>query len=84
MNIKKFAGTALIAGALGAGMVGFGAGSAEARPGPHIPGPPGPPPVPQIDGPAGWNPAPGQIKKVCPWQSPPGQWVGGPHGIPCT
>lgn len=82
MNIKQVAGTVLIAGALGASSLG--AGVAQARPGPQIPGPPPVPPVPAIGGPVDWNPAPGQIKKFCPWQSPPGQWVGGPHGIPCT
>ena len=79
MELKKIAGTALLAGALGAGSL-LGIGAAGAKPGPHIPGPPPVPPG-QVDG---WNPAPGQVKKFCPWQSPPGQWIGGPHGIPCT
>ena len=80
MMIRKIAGAALIAGVLSAGATG--AGTAQAKPGPHIPGPP---PIPGVDGPVNWNPGPpGQIKKYCPWQSPPGQWIGGPHGIPCT
>ncbi|MBI2697657.1 hypothetical protein A9W98_19315 [Mycobacterium gordonae] len=81
MKMQKLIGTALMAGALGAGALGVGAGTAAAKPGPNIPGPPGPP-VPVIDN--NWRPAPGQIKQFCPWQSPPGQWIGGPHGIPCT
>ncbi|MFV8315600.1 hypothetical protein [Mycobacterium sp. 23] len=83
MQFKKMIGTTLMAGALGAGALGMGAGPALAKPGPHIPGPPVPP-VPRIDDSIGWNPAPGQIKQYCPWQSPPGHWIGGPHGIPCT
>lgn len=82
MDMKKLIATTVMTGALGMGAFGMGAGSAAAKPGPHIPGPPGPP-VPVIDD-GGWRPAPGQIKKFCPWQSPPGQWIGGPHGIPCT
>ncbi|OBF21067.1 hypothetical protein [Mycobacterium kubicae] len=81
MNIKKIAGTVGIAGWLGATALGLGVGIAQADPGPRIPGPPGP----HIDDPTDWRPLPpGQIKKACPWQSPPGQWIGGPHGIPCT
>lgn len=81
-TMKKLAGAALITGALSASMLG--AGTAQARPGPHIPGPPVPP-IPRIDDRIDWRPGPpGQIKKFCPWQSPPGQWIGGPHGIPCT
>ncbi len=82
MHMKKWVGTALMAGAVGAGVLGLGTGTAQARPGPNIPGPPVPP-VPRIDD-NNWRPAPGQIKQFCPWQSPPGQWIGGPHGIPCT
>lgn len=82
MDIKKLIGTTLMAGALAAGTLGASAGTAVAKPGPNIPGPPGPG-VPRIDD-NNWRPAPGQIKKFCPWQSPPGQWIGGPHGIPCT
>lgn len=84
MNLKKVTGTAIIAAALGAGSLGLGAASAQADPGhgPNIPGIPGP-------GWVDWNPgpnwgAPGQVKKWCPWQSPPGHWIGGPHGVPCT
>ncbi|WP_135457315.1 hypothetical protein [Mycobacterium sp. DL99] len=84
MSLKKVAGTVMIAGALGLGSLGLGAGTAQADPGwgPNIPWVPGP-------GWVDWNPGvnwgpPGQVKKWCPWQSPPGHWVGGPHGIPCT
>lgn len=83
MNIKKVAGTAIIAGALGAGSLGLGAAAAQADPGwgPNIPWVPGP-------GWVDWNPVPnvppGQIKKWCPGNSPPGHWIGGPHGVPCT
>jgi len=81
MFVKKVAGTATIVGALGAAALGLGAGAAGAAPGPRIPGPPGP----HIVGNGHGNPLPpGQIKRVCPWQSPPGQWLGGPHGVPCT
>ncbi|OSC39885.1 hypothetical protein [Mycobacterium decipiens] len=81
MNIRKLAGTAALAGGLGAAALGLGAGQALADPGPRIPRPP----VPNIDNPINLRPlSPGQIKKVCPWQSPPGHWIGGPHGIPCT
>nr|WP_082957710.1 hypothetical protein [Mycobacterium sp. E802] len=81
MNLKKFAGTAMIAGALGAGSLGLGAGAATADPGPNIPWVPGPGWVDWHQGP---NLPPGQVKKWCPWHSPPGHWIGGPHGIPCT
>lgn len=78
MNLKKIAGTASLVGALGAATLGFGAGMAQANPGPDVPW------VPNVDHP-GWHPVPpGQIQRVCPWHSPPGHWVGGPHGIPCT
>ncbi|BBX73535.1 hypothetical protein H7H78_16825 [Mycobacterium shinjukuense] len=81
MNVKMLAGAVTLTGALGAAAFGFGAGVASADPGPRIPGPPGP----NIDHWINWRPVPpGQIKKVCPWQSPPGHWIGGPHGIPCT
>ncbi len=81
MNIRRIAATAAMMGSLSAAAIGLGAGVAPAKPGPNIPGPPNPP-GPQIDG---WRqPPPGQIKQFCPWQSPPGQWIGGPHGIPCT
>lgn len=82
MVMKKLVGTTLIAGALVAGAWGAGTGTVVAKPGPDIPGPPGPN-VPRIDD-NNWRPAPGQIKQYCPWQSPPGHWIGGPHGIPCT
>ena len=78
MEMKKIVGTASLIGALSFAALGLGAGTAPADPGPNIPGVPG-----QPHGPDGRVP-PGQIKQACPWQSPPGQWVGGPHGIPCT
>lgn len=82
MKLKKMAGTLTIAGAISASVLGLGASTAQADPGPRIPRPP----VPHVDDPTGWRPVlpPGQVKRVCPWQSPPGHWVGGPHGIPCT
>jgi len=83
MNLKKIAGTAALAGALGAAALGLGGGSAQADPNwvdPNIPWIPGPEDwVPGLD----WGP-PGQVKNTwCPWD-PPGHWEGGPHGIPCT
>lgn len=81
MIAKKIVGTAAIVGALGAAALGVGTVVAQANPGPRIPGPPGPHIVDNGHG----NPLPpGQIKQVCPWQSPPGHWIGGPHGVPCT
>ena len=89
MNPKKIAGTATIAGALGTAALGIGAGSAQADPhwDPNIPG------IPGVGDWVDWNPgdwadwnplAPGQIKNQwCPWD-PPGHWMGGPHGMPCT
>ncbi|MDT5065725.1 MAG: hypothetical protein QOK02_1880 [Mycobacterium sp.] len=86
MNLKKMAGTAAIAAGLGAAGLGLGAGSAQADRiwVPDVPGIPW----------AGhwvdeWIPEPnlgppGQVKKWCPVDSPPGHWIGGPHGIPCT
>ncbi|CRZ18184.1 hypothetical protein BN2156_05085 [Mycolicibacterium neworleansense] len=84
MNLKKAAGTALIAGALGIGSLALGAGSAQADPrwGPDIPWIPDP-------GWVDWNPGvnwgpPGQVKKWCPGNVPPGHKIGGPHGpFPC-
>lgn len=79
MNVKKAAGTATIAGVLSAAVLGFGVGMAQADPGPGVPW------VPHVDHSGDWHPVPpGQIKQVCPWHSPPGHWVAGPHGIPCT
>jgi hypothetical protein len=85
MSIKKIAVTAAVSAALGAAGLGLGAGSAQADQiwVPDIPGIPW----------AGhwvdqWTPdgPPGQIKKWCPapFDSPPGHWYGGPHGVPCT
>jgi hypothetical protein len=82
MNLKKIAGSASIAGALGAAALGITAGTAHAHPGPW---PPPGPPGPHVVDDGHWNPLPpGQEKQYCPWQSPPGHWVGGPHGVPCT
>ena len=88
VNLKKIAGTAMIAGAVGAAPLGLGADLAQADPNWVDPN------IPWIPGPADWVPGhwdpglnwgpPGQVKKWCPWHSPPGHWIGGPHGIPCT
>jgi len=95
MNIKKMAGTAAIAAGLGVAGLGMGAGTAQADriwvPDiPEIPWGPGhwvDEFVPDLGIPdlgLGNEFAPGQLKKICPWNSPPGHWIGGPHGIPCT
>jgi hypothetical protein len=86
MTAKKIAGAAAIAGALGAAALGLGSGLgsgvAQADPGPLPPGPPGPHIVDHWDG---WHALPpGQIQQLCPWHSPPGHWIGGPHGVPCS
>ncbi len=82
MMIKKIAGTATMAGALGAAALGVGAGMAQAHPGPF---PPPVPPGPHVVDDGHWKPLPpGQIKRICSWQSAPGHWVDGPHGVPCT
>lgn len=80
MNAKKIAGTATIAGALAAVALGLGAGTAQADD--WVPwGPWGP----HVDNWGDGNRVPpGQLQKVCPFHSPPGHWIGGPHGIPCT
>ena len=80
MNVKKIAGTAIIAGALGAAALGLGAGTAQADDWvPWVPW------VPHVDDWGDWNPfPPGQVQHWCSWHSPPGHWVGGPHGIPCS
>jgi hypothetical protein len=80
MNVKKVLATATIAGALGVAALGLGAGTAQADDWvPWVPW------IPQVDDGIGGNPLPpGQEKKWCPWHSPPGHWIGGPHGIPCT
>lgn len=82
MGPKKIIAATAITGSLGAAALGLGAGTAQADP--WIPWVPDIPWVPNVDD---WVPnpvAPGQLKKWCPWHSPPGHWVGGPHGIPCT
>ncbi|HZA09082.1 hypothetical protein [Mycobacterium sp.] len=80
MNLTKIAGTATIAGALGAAALGLGAGTAQADDWvPWVPW------VPHVDNPVDWNPLPpGQAKKLCPVDIPPGQWLGGPHGMACV
>jgi hypothetical protein len=83
MNSKKIAAAVAIVASLGLGAIGLGAGTAQADPGwgPNIPWIPGPGDwVPDVDV---W-PGPGDVAKFCPWHSPPGHWIGGPHGIPCT
>ena len=86
MKSKKIVAEAMIAVALSFSALGFGAGSAQADPGWG-------PDIPWIPGPGDWGPdwdpginwgAPGQLKKWCPFHSPPGHWIGGPHGIPCS
>ncbi len=83
---NKIVAEAMIAVALSFSALGLGAGSAQADPGWG-------PNIPWIPGPGDWGPdwdpginwgAPGQLKKWCPWHSPPGHWIGGPHGIPCS
>jgi hypothetical protein len=69
MNVKKIAGTATIAGLLGAAALGLGVGSAQAIPGPPGPGIPGPgipgPWIPDLYDWADWNPwSPGNIKNT--------------------
>ena len=80
MGLKKIIAAAAITGSLGAGALGLGAGTAQADDGwvPWVPW------IPHADD---WAPnpvAPGQLSHWCPWHSPPGHWIGGPHGIPCT
>ena len=77
MNLKRIVAATAIAGSLGAGAAGFGSGTAYADD--HwVPW------VPNVDRVVPNGPAPGQVKNWCPWQSAPGHWIGGPHGIPCT
>ncbi|ORB47436.1 hypothetical protein [Mycobacterium persicum] len=80
MIAKKFAGKAVIAAALGASALGFAGAVAQADPGqPRIP------PGPHLNDRGIANPfPPGQVQQVCPWQAPPGHWIGGPHGLQCT
>jgi hypothetical protein len=89
VNLKKIAGTATVATALGAAALGLGAGSAQADPGwgPNIPWIPGPGDwVPEWNPGINWGP-PGQVKKECVppfWTcgTPPGHWINGPQGPP--
>jgi hypothetical protein len=82
MDVKKIAGTAAIAAAMGVAALGLGAGTAQADDG--VPWVPWVPWVPHVDDGVGFNLPPGQLQQVCPWHAPPGHWIGGPHGIPCT
>ncbi len=83
MPFNKLIATAAITASFGAAAVGLHAAPAHADPdwGPDIP---------WIPGPGHWVsdvdlwPGPGDIAKWCPGHSPPGHWIGGPHGIPCT
>ena len=65
-------------GALGVTALGTGTGPAQADDDWN-------PWHPHVDHWIDWKPAPpGQIKNdFCPWD-PPGHWIGGPHGIPCS
>ncbi|WP_099022052.1 hypothetical protein [Mycolicibacterium palauense] len=78
MKLKRIAGASTVAAALGAALLGLGVGTAQADD--HLPWDPWGPGSHWVDA----KPAPGQVQKLCPWQSPPGHWIGGPHGIPCT
>ncbi len=87
MRIKKLAGAAAIAGALGAAGLGLGAGSAQADDGwgPWVPWDPGHW-VGDWDHGPDWGP-PGLVKNGCNpvvWAcgTPPGHWVDGPQGPP--
>ena len=68
MSMKRTAGVATVAAALGAAALGLGAGTAQADDWvPWVPW------VPHVDDWVDWNPvSPGQIKNTwCPW-NPPG------------
>ncbi len=89
MAFKRIAGTAAVAGALGAAALSLGAGSAQADRiwVPDIPGIPWGPGH-WIDD---WVPdanlglPPGQVMNAIPGCPPPGHWTGGPHAlIPCV
>jgi hypothetical protein len=78
MGLKKIIAATAITGSLGTAALGLGAGTAH--------GDDWVPWVPWVPHVHDWAPnplAPGQLAKWCPWHSPPGHWVGGPHGIPC-
>ncbi len=82
MPLKTIIAASAITGLLGAATIGLGAGMALADDwGPWVPNVPG---VPSLDDFVPNPLAPGQLKKWCPLHSPPGHWIGGPHGIPCT
>jgi hypothetical protein len=77
MSIRKFAMTAVAAGAMGAAAFGLGAGTAQADPDVWIPVP-GIPHVDIVNVPPGHlGVPPGQLKKI-PWTPlygvPPGHW----------
>ncbi|HET9875256.1 MAG TPA: hypothetical protein VFQ37_05755 [Mycobacterium sp.] len=63
----EIAGVAAAATALGFAAVGIGAGYADARPEPHLPGP-----EPHLPGPGNILP-PGQLHQL-PFVPPPGHW----------
>lgn len=67
MKMKKLAATATMAGALGLGALGFGAGPAQADPNNWVPKPPPPGQVGQWVG-----VPPGQISHIV--GVPPGHW----------
>ena len=79
MEIKKFAATTAMAGALGLSAFALGSGLAQADPGPKFPHPhpPGPGISHWVPGdPPGHNPfgPPGQVKKDLFQNVPPGHW----------
>ena len=86
MNIKRIAGTATLAAALGAAALGLGAGSAQADPkwvDPNIPWIPG-----RLDIRIGIRESIGarrdRSRRLCPGPcgTPPGHWINGPQGPP--
>ena len=87
MSIKKITGTAAVAAALGVTGLGLGAGSAQADPiwVPRFPGRFPGPDIGLINGfPTVRRRARSRSGAPAPFDSPPGHWKGGPHGIPCT
>ena len=84
MNLKKIAGTATIAGVLGAAALGLGPASAQADPDWVDPN------IPWIPGWADWDPgvnwgSPGQIKNAwCPWTPRPVTGKVVHTGSPCS
>lgn len=86
MGLKAIVAASAVVGSLGAAALGLGTGTAQGKP--YVPWVPDIPGIPYVDD---WVPdvvpnldAPGVIKDtLCPWD-PPGHWMGGPHGVPCT